>query len=79
MKVFIEPFNFSFYGIRAWVIDLDYWITVILNDLPWKPAEIILSFFRLHLSTAFWTLVDYEGYSTSFKGFLSTVVDIMVM
>ena len=32
------------------------WITVILNDLPWKQTEIILSFWGLHLSTTFWTL-----------------------
>ena len=30
-------------------------------------------------ATAFQTLVDYEGYSISSKGFLPTVVDIMVM
>ena len=28
---------------------------------------------------AFWTLVDYEGYSISSKEFLPTVVDIMVI
>ena len=33
------------------------WITVILNGLPWKRTEIILSFLRLHPSTAFWTLL----------------------
>ena len=31
------------------------WITVILNGFPWKRREIILSFLRLHPSTAFWT------------------------
>ena len=30
---------------------------MILNGLPWKRAEIILSFLRLHPSTAFWTLL----------------------
>ena len=44
---------------------------------PWKgpplPAT-ILSFFRLHPSTAFWTLY-YEGSFISYKGFLPTVVD----
>ena len=30
-------------------------------------------------STAFLTLVDYEGYSISSKGFLTSVVDIMVI
>ena len=33
------------------------WITVILNDLPWKWTEIILSFLRLHQSTAFQILL----------------------
>ena len=45
---------------------------MILKGLPWK--QIILSF----LSTAFWTLVDYEGYSISSKRFYTdiyTVVD----
>ena len=38
-----------------------------------------LSFLRLHPSTAFQTLVDYNGYSISSKGFIATVVDIMVI
>ena len=55
------------------------WITVILNGLPWKWTEIILLFLRLHASTAFRTLVDHDGYSISSKGFLPTVVGIMVI
>ena len=68
------------------------WITVILNSLPWKRTEIILFFFlfvclffgfwfflRLHPSTAFQTLFDYDGYSISSKGCLHKVVDIMVI
>ena len=55
------------------------WITMILNGLPWKWTEIILSFLRLHPRTAFQTLTDYEGYSISSKGFLPTVIDIMVI
>ena len=51
---------------------------MILNGLPWKQTEIILSFLRLHPNTAFWTLVDYDGCSIFFKGFLPSVVDIMV-
>ena len=53
--------------------------TVILNGLPWKRTEIILLFLRLHQSTAFQILVDYDGYSISSKGLLSKVVDIMVI
>ena len=52
---------------------------MIFNGLPWKRTELILSFLRLRPSTAFWTLVDYDGYSISSKGFLPTVVDIMVI
>ena len=37
------------------------------------------SFLRLYPSTAFWTLIDYEGYSIPSKRFLPTVVDIMVI
>ena len=51
------------------------------HDIEWfaLETEIILSFLRLHPSTALWTLVDYFGHSISSKGFLSTVVDIMVI
>ena len=44
-----------------------------------KWTEIILSFLRLYPSIAFWTLVDYDGYSISSKGFLPTVVDITII
>ena len=57
-------------------IDLDCcdieWFTLEMDQVP----SVIL---RLHLSTAFWTLVDYESYCISSKGFLPTVVDIMVI
>ena len=52
---------------------------MILNGLPWKRTEIILSFLRLRPNTAFQTLVDYDGYSISSKEFLPTVVDVMVI
>ena len=52
---------------------------MIVNGLPWNQTEIILLFLRLHPSTAFQTLVDYDGDSISSKGFLPTVVDIMVI
>ena len=58
----------------ALLVGTSTWITVILNDLPWKGTVIILSFLRLPPSTAFWTLVDYEGYSISSKGLLPIVV-----
>ena len=59
----------------GWAIDLDY------HDIEWFALEtdIILSFLRLHATTACRTLVDYDGYSISSKGFLPTVVDRMVI
>ena len=50
-----------------------------MNGLPWKRTEIILSFLRLHPSATIQTLVDYNGYSISSKGFFPTVVDTMVI
>ena len=52
---------------------------MILNSLPWKWTEIILLFLRLHPSTAYQNLFDYEGYSISSKEFLPTVIDIVVI
>ena len=52
---------------------------MILNGLSWKQTESILSFLRLHPSSAFSTVVDYDGYSISSKGFLPTEVDIMAI
>ena len=50
-----------------------------LNGLTWTQTEIILSFMRLHSSTTFLTIVDYEGYSISSKEFLPIEVDIMAV
>jgi len=53
---------------------------VILNGLPWKQTEIILSFLRLHPSTVFWTLLLTMMATLFFsEGFLPTVVTIMVI
>ena len=62
----------------ASVVGAQTWITVMFSGFPWKETDIIL-FLRLHPSTAFWTLVDYEGYFISSKRFLPTVLDIMVI
>ena len=55
----------------ALVVGTWTWITMILDGLPWKQTKIILLFLRLHLSTAFWILVDYEDYSLPSNGFMS--------
>ena len=52
--VFIELFNFSFFSITGWSIDLDY------CGIEWfalEMTEIILSFLRLHPSAAFQNLL----------------------
>ena len=41
----------------ASMVGAQTWITVMLNGLPWKWTKIILSFLRLHPSTAIWTLL----------------------
>ena len=72
----MEPFNFSFFSVTGWGIDLDYY------DIEWFALEMNRDYsivFDLHLSTAFRTLVDYEGYSISSKGLLPAIVDIMVI
>ena len=56
--------------------DLDY------CDIEWFALETNRDhsvIFELHSSTAFRTLVDYDGYSISSMGFLTAVVDIMVI
>ena len=77
LHIFIEPFNFSFFSVTGRGIDLDY------CDTEWFALEI-----KRDHSVVFETaskycisdsFVDYEGYSISSKGFLPTVVDIMVI
>ena len=78
LKGLVEPFNFSFFRVTGWGIGLDY------CDIEWFALEMnrdhsALSCLRLQPSTAFQTLVDYEGHSISSKLFLPTVVDIIVI
>ena len=73
----MEPFNFSFFSITGWGIDLDYcdieWFALETNrdySVVFKVAS------KYYISDSF---VDYEGYSIFSKGFLPTVADIMVI
>ena len=75
MNVFIEQFNFSFFGIN-WSTDLDYcdneqFVLEVNQDYPvnFETAP------RHLISDSF---VDYDGHSISSKGFLLTV-EIMVI
>jgi len=52
-------------------------ISVMLNGFTWKWTKIILSFALKYCISD--SSVDNEAYSISSKGFLSTVLDIMVI
>ena len=76
-RIFIELFNFSFFSITCWGIDLDY------CDIEWFALETNRDhsvFFEIAskycISDSF---VDYNGYSICSKGFLTTVVDVLVI
>ena len=69
--------NFSFFSITGWGIDLDYgcieWFALGMN----RDHSVIFKIASKYcISDSF---VDHDGYSISSKGFLSTVVDIMVI
>ena len=73
----MEPFNFSFFSITGEGIDLDY------HDIEWFALEM-----NRHDSVVFEiaskycisdSFFDYDSYTFVFKGFLLTVVDIMVI
>ena len=73
----MELFNFSFFSVTGWGIDLDY------RDTEWFALEtnrdhsvVFETAFRYCISDSF---VDHDGYSISSKGFLPTVGDIMVI
>ena len=77
MEVFIELFNFSFFSITGWGIDLDYcdieWFVLETNRDHSVVFEIASKYC---ISDSF---VDYVGYSISSKEFLPTVADITVI
>ena len=77
LQVFTESFNFSFFSITGWGIDLDH------CDIEWFALEtnrdhsvIFETASKYCISDSF---VDHDGYSISSEGFLPTVVDIMVI
>ena len=77
LQVFIEPFNFTFFSIFGWGIDLDY------CDFEWSALEMNLDHSVIFEIVSNYcisdSLADYDRYSISSKGFLPTVVDIMII
>ena len=77
LKVIIEPFNFSFFSISGWCTDLDYCDVEGFALETNRDHSVILEIAsKYFISDSF---VDHDGYSISSKGFLPTVVDIMVI
>ena len=77
LQVFIELVNFSFFSISGWGIYSNYcdaeWFTLEMN---WDHSVIFEITRKDSISESF---VNDEDYSISSKGFLPTVVDIMVI
>ena len=69
--------DFSFFSISGCGIELDYydeeWFALEMNRDHSVTFEIVSRYYILD------SFVDYDGYSISSKGFLPTVVDIMVI
>ena len=77
MWVFIEPFNFRFFSITGQGIDLDYRdIEQLALEMNRDHSAVFEIAYKYFTSDSF---VDHDSYSISSKGFLPTVVDIMVI
>ena len=77
LQVFTKLFNFSFFSITRWGIDLDY------HDIEWFALEMnkdhSVTFETASKYCISDSFVDCDGHSFSSKGFLPTVVDMMVI
>ena len=77
LECFIELFNFSFFSISGWDTHLDYW------DIEWFALEMNQDHSVIFETAPKYCIldssVDDEGYSVPSKGFLPTVVNIMVI
>ena len=70
-------FEYSFFSISVWCIDLDYCdVEWFASEMNWDHSVVFEVTSKYCISYSF---VNYEGYSISSKGFLSTVVDIVVI
>ena len=77
LLVFIELFNFSFFSITGWGIGLYY------CDIEWfawqtnRDHSVVFDIAPKYCILD--SFLDYDGYSISTKGFLPTVIDLMVI
>ena len=77
LQVFIELLNFSFFSITDWGIDLDYCDIELFALETNRDYSFTFEIAPKYCISDFF--VDYESYSISSKGFLPTVVNIMVI
>ena len=72
-----KPFNFCFFSVTVQGIDLDCrhieWFALEMN----RDHSVVSEIASKYLISDYF--VDHDGYSISSKGFLQTVVDIMVI
>ena len=72
-----RTFNFSFFSVTGWGIDLDYgdieWFALETNRYHSVALEIASKYCILD------SFVDHDVYAISSEGFLPAVVDIMVI
>ena len=77
LQVFIDPFNFSFFRVTGWGVDLDS------HDIEWFALETNRDhFIVLEIASKYCisdSFGDHDGYSISSKGFLPAVGDVMVI
>ena len=65
---FIEPFNFIFFGITGWGIDLSYCdVELFALEINWDHYVIFVTAPKYCILDS---IIDYEGYSVSSKRFL---------
>ena len=73
----LEPFNFSFFSITGWGIDLDYcdieWFALEMN----RDHSVIFEMASKYCISD--SLIDHDGHSISSEGFLPAVLDIMAI
>ena len=75
--MFIKPFNFSFFSVTDWGIDLDNcdieWFALKTN----RDHSVVFEIASKYCISG--SFVDHDGYSISSKEFLPAVVDVMVI
>ena len=75
--MFVELFNFSFFSITGWGIGLDYCDIELFALAKNRDHSVVFEIACKYCILD--SFDDHNGYSISSKGFLPTVVDIMVI